>query len=146
VIVLDTTILVYAVGAEHPLREPCRTIIRAVQAGEVNARTTVEVVQEFAHVRTRRRGRHNASILAHEYAGLLQPLIVLDALDLKRGLELFEHHEPLEAFDAVLAAAVARRGARALVSADETFADVPGLRTLNPGTDLADVLRISARA
>ena len=32
-IVLDTTVLVYATGAEHPLRSPCRALIEAVTAG-----------------------------------------------------------------------------------------------------------------
>ena len=140
-IVLDTTVLVYAVGSEHPLRDPCRTIIRAVQTGDLVARTTIEVIQEFAHVRARRRGRHEASILAHEYAGLLQPLIVLDELDLKRGLELFERQERLGAFDALLAAAVARRGGRAVISADEAFTGIPGLVALDPRRDLEQILR-----
>jgi predicted nucleic acid-binding protein len=141
VIVLDTTVLAYAVGTDHPLREPCRAIIRAIQSGAVAATTTIEVIQEFAHVRGRRHGRHDASILAQEYAGLLQPLIVLDELDLMRGLELFEEQDRLGAFDALLAAAAIRRGTRALVSADQAFGEVSGLLALNPRTELARIVR-----
>ena len=140
-IVLDTTVLVYAVGADHPLREPCRQIVRAIQDGRLIARTTIDVIQEFAHVRARRRGRHDASVLAHEYASLLQPLIVLDELDLKRGLDLFEEQDRLGAFDCMLAAAVTRRGAIGLVSANRAFDAVPGLQTLNPASDLDRILR-----
>ena len=140
-IVLDTTVLVYAVGADHPLREPCRQIVRAIQDGRLIARTTIDVIQEFAHVRARRRGRHDASVLAYEYASLLQPLIVLDELDLKRGLDLFEEQDRLGAFDCMLAAAVTRRGAIGLVSADRAFGAVPGLQTLNPANDLDRILR-----
>ncbi len=139
-IVLDTTVLVYAVGADHPLRGPCRQIVRAVQEARLTARTTIDVIQEFAHVRARRRGRHDASVLAHEYASLLQPLIVLDELDLKRGLDLFEEQDRLGAFDCMLAAAVTRRGAIGLVSADRAFAAVPGLQTFDPASDLDRVL------
>lgn len=46
-IVVDTTILVYAVGADHPLQEPCRRFVRAVAGGELSASTTVEVIQEL---------------------------------------------------------------------------------------------------
>lgn len=140
-IVLDTTVLVYAVGADHPLRDSCRQIVRAVQSGDVPARTTIEVIQEFAHVRAKRRGRHDASILAHEYGSLLQPLIVLDELDLRRGLELFEEHDQLGSFDCLLAAAVVRHGASALVSADRAFDGVPGLRALDPAADLERILK-----
>jgi predicted nucleic acid-binding protein len=78
---------------------------------------------------------------AHEYAGLLQPLIVVDELDLKRGLELLEQRDRLGAFDAFLAASVARRGARALVSTDEALGDIPGVLALNPGRELVQILR-----
>nr|MBA2294907.1 VapC toxin family PIN domain ribonuclease [Actinomycetota bacterium] len=45
-IVLDTTVLVYAVGDDHQLREPARAIVAAVESGDVQATTTVEAVQE----------------------------------------------------------------------------------------------------
>lgn len=48
---LDTTILVYAKGADHPLRDPCRRLIAAIEEGRVLATTTSEVIQEFVHVR-----------------------------------------------------------------------------------------------
>lgn len=139
-IVLDTTILVYAVGDRHPLRDPCREIVRHVQDGRAPARTTVEVIQEFTHVRARRRGRNDAAVLGREFAGLLQPLIVVDELDLARGLDLFEHHGSLGAFDAILAGAAMRRGAVALVSADDAFGDISGLRALHPLRDLPSIV------
>jgi predicted nucleic acid-binding protein len=132
VIVLDTTVLVYAKGAEHPLREPCRELIAAIADGRLGATTTPEAIQELAHVRARRRGRTDAAILARDYAALLAPLITVDGEDLTRGLELFERHEALGAFDAVLAAAAIAREAVALVSADRAFASIPGLRHLAP--------------
>lgn len=134
-IILDTTVLVYAVGGEHALRDPCQAIIRAVQRGEVVARTSVEVIQEFAHVRSRRCGRNDAALIAREFAGLLQPLVTIDELDLKRGLELFGRTASLGTFDCVLAAMCIRRGA-GLVSADTGFSQIDGLAALNPATDL----------
>lgn len=131
-IVVDTTALVYAVGASHPLREPCRTLVAAIEAGDVRATTTPEVVQEFTHVRARRTSRRDAVSLAESYAALLAPLAVVDADDLTAGLELFRRHDALGAFDAVLAATALRRGADGLVSADEVFARVRGLTHLDP--------------
>lgn len=132
-IFIDTTVLVYAVGADHPLRDPCRALVQAIQDGEVTATTTVEVVQELAHVRARRRERRDAVSLARSYAALLAPLVAVDGGDLDAGLDLFERHSRLGAFDAVLAAVALRRGATALVSADRGFGGVPDLRTLDPG-------------
>lgn len=134
-ILLDTTVLVYAVGADHPLREPCRQIVSAIGDGRLAATTTVEVLQEFAHVRARRRGRADARTTASSFAALLAPLVQPDADDLERGLQLFVEHESVGAFDAVLAAIVQRRDhLTGLVSADAGFATVAGLTTWNPSS------------
>jgi len=143
VIVLDTTVLVYAVGVEHALREPCRRLIGAARDGTISASTTVEVIQELAHVRARRRGRADATELALSFGELLAPLIIVDADDLGAGLELFQRQDDLGAFDCVLAAVAVRRGADALVSADGAFAGVDGLRHIEPGTP--DLLASLAR-
>lgn len=132
-IVLDTTVLVYAVGAEHPLREPCRALIERIAEGRIAATTTVEVIQELAHVRARRCGREDASQLARHYALLLKPLLRPDADELAAGLQLFGTHRTLGCFDAVLAATALRHGATAIVSADRAFSEVDGLAHRDPG-------------
>ncbi|CAN5191653.1 hypothetical protein BH24ACT1_BH24ACT1_03610 [soil metagenome] len=103
-------------------------MVSAVQEGRVDARTTGEVIQEFAHVRSRRRWREDAVELARRYAILLSPLLLPTAEYLDDGLSLYPRHPGLGAFDAILAAVAIARGADALVSADAGFAGVPGLR------------------
>lgn len=125
-ILLDTTVLVYAVGAAHPLREPAVALMTALRDGVLRAHTTPEVIQEFAHIRARRRGRDDAMRLATAYAELLSPLNVVSAQHLSHGLELWAVTEAIGAFDAVLAAVAISLDAT-LVSADRGFADVPGL-------------------
>jgi predicted nucleic acid-binding protein len=133
VILVDTTILVYAVGTDHHLRAPCRAFLEGVRDGRVRACTTVEVVQEFTHVRSRRRPRAEAAARAREYALGFSPLVLPDEDDLARGLEIFEATASLGPFDAVLAA-VALRRRWALASADQSFGDVDGLRHLDPSS------------
>jgi hypothetical protein len=74
---------VYAVGADHPLREPCQQLIRAIADGTVLATTTIEVIQEFSHVRARRRDRKDAAELARDY--IESPLLILEETDLREG-------------------------------------------------------------
>ncbi len=123
-IVLDTTVLAYAVGTEHPRREPSRRLLKALGEGTVTASTTVDVIQEFAHGYARRRPRADAAAQARRYATLLTPLLSPTEADLKAGLQLFEKQERLDAFDAVLAATAIAHEAKALVSADRAFASV----------------------
>ncbi len=134
-IVLDTTVLVYAVGDDHALREPARAIVEAVEDGSIQATTTVEAIQELVHVRARRRGRADAAAVGRAYATLLSPLLQPSEESLVAGLRLFEREEALGAFDAVLAAAAIAQKAEALVSADRAFADVRGLRWVDLAAD-----------
>jgi predicted nucleic acid-binding protein len=131
-IVLDTTVLVYAKGADHPLRDPCRQLVQAIAEQRVAATTTVEVIQEFVHVRARRRGREDAARLGRDYAALLSPLLSVTADDLTRGLAWYERSERLGAFDAVLAAAAATAGAHVIVSADGAFGSLDGIAHVTP--------------
>lgn len=140
-IVLDTTVLAYAVGVDHPLQAPCRRLVSAIADGEIVATTTVEVIQEFAHVRARRRDGKDAAELARDYIELLSPLLIVEELDLREGLRLFEEHHGIGAFDAVLAAAAHAAGADALVSADTGFSSIANIRHIVPDIDgISDLL------
>ncbi|HVX19139.1 MAG TPA: type II toxin-antitoxin system VapC family toxin [Acidimicrobiales bacterium] len=130
-ILLDTTMLVYAVGVDHPLRDPARALFARIRDGDVRATTTLEALQEFAHVRARRRSRSDAAALAKAFGVSLSPLLRLEEVDLLEGLELFSSTSALGPFDAVLASA-ARRRDWAVASADRAFGDVAGLRALDP--------------
>ncbi len=141
-ILLDTTILVYAVGAEHPARDPSRRLVEAIAGGGIAATTTVEVIQEFLHVYARRRPRATALAHARSYATGLAPLLAAGPSELEHGLRLFERNDRLGAFDAVLAATALAHGVEALVSADRWFASVPRLRHVEPGS--ADFERLLA--
>jgi predicted nucleic acid-binding protein len=140
VIVLDTTVLVYAVGGEHELRDSCRRLVDAVGGGVLAATTSVEVIQEFVHVRARRRDRADAASLGRAWTALLSPLLVVSREDVEVGLGLFERHRELGAFGAVLAAATLAAGASALVSSDAAFSAVAGLRVVRPATSAIDDL------
>lgn len=134
-IVVDTTVLVYAVGGPHPLAEPCRRLVEMIGQGTVTAATTVEAIQEFTHVRTRRKGRQDAAAVARQYVTLLAPLLTPDEDGLQAGLDLFVSHGELGAFDAVLAATARSAGASALVSADHGFSVLDRPVVLDPAAD-----------
>lgn len=128
-IVLDTTVLVYAVGTQHPLREPCR---RLLAERTTALATTAGVIQEFVHVWSRRRPRADAVRLASAYLTVLSPLLAVPDTAVRDALELLDTHADLGAFDAVLAAAARSARCTALVSADRAFGAIPGLAVRYP--------------
>lgn len=139
-IVLDTTVLVYAVGSDHPFRDPSRLLIGAIRDGLVRATTTIEVIQEFVHVRGKRGDRAEAAALGRDWAETLTPLVSVESSDLDLGLGLYEREPILGAFDCLLAAAALRRGADGLVSADTGFRSIPGLNVIGLTVEEIDEL------
>jgi len=135
VILVDTSVLVYAVGGDHQLQAPCRELVQLVADGTVSATTTVEAIQESVHVRARRRPRSDAAALGRAYATLFAPLTQSRTSDLELGLELFERHPDLGAFDAVFAATAQRVGDGVLASTDSAFRGVDALRLLDPADE-----------
>jgi hypothetical protein len=134
VIFLDTNVLIYALGDEHPAREPARRMMAAVAEGRIPGTTTVDVIQEFAHVYSRRRSRSESVANALSYATVLAPLAVAQDKELEHGLRLFARYKGLGAADAVLAATALANDARAIVSADRAFGNVEDLPFVELGS------------
>lgn len=130
-LMVDTTVLLYAVGTEHVLREPCRRLLIAHGRGQVELITTVDVVLQFVHVRARRRDRHDAATLGWHYAHALE-VVEQEPPDLDLGLTLFDLHPKLAVSTAMLAAVALNREVDALVSADRAFVAIPNLVCLHP--------------
>lgn len=139
-IVLDTTVLVYAAGTEHPLKAPSERVLEAVATGAIRATTIPGVLQEFASVWARRRPRKDAAARARDYLAILAPLQRIGEQEVEAGLRLFERHTELGSFDAVLAAVALNHDSDALVSADRAFASVRGLRYVDPASPELDEL------
>jgi predicted nucleic acid-binding protein len=131
-ILLDTNVLVYGVGRDHPLKPVAADLLSLVDTHPL--RTTRDTVAEFAHAFARAgRARAYSLEIANSYFELLGPVVETTDEDVVTGLDLWVAYEALDVFDAVLAATALRFDAL-LVSADRAYADVSDLRFL----DLAD--------
>ncbi len=135
-ILLDTNILLYATGHEHPLREPSQTIIRAVGNGVTHGYITDVVVAEFLHTRARRAGRPAATELAQTLVGSVTDVLPLSDAARARAIDLFATTTRLSSND-VLIAAVALENGLALVTADQDFHEVAGLQLIPPDSPRA---------
>lgn len=123
-ILVDTTCLVYAVGDDHKRQASARALIDAALRGSITARTTSQVIMEFAHVRGRRRHRKDAASLARDFSDLLGPLESTTAPDVATALTLWQSNPQIGSFDALLLAVAVRTGAEAVVSEDAGLARV----------------------
>lgn len=128
----DTSIFVYALGAEHPYREPCREIVRRAAAGDLQGEASADLLQELAHQRARRTGERASAIEATRHAAKLAWWHPVEPEDVHRGLNLFAAHPELGARDAVFAAVALNHGIDAILSTDQAFDAVSGLERIDP--------------
>ena len=133
----DTSVFVYALGGEHPYREPCRDIVHRAAIGELQGEASADLLQEFTHQRVRRTGdRAVAAKAARDIAKLVwwHPL---EPDDVQRGIDLFERHAQLDARDAVFAALAINRGIDAILATDRAYDEVDGLERIDPADEHA---------
>ena len=127
-LLLDAAVFVYATGGEHPLRAPCRSVLRS----ERDLFASVEAIQEFAHHRLRRTGDRARAAREGTAAAGSCSLLDFTAGVLRRSLTLLQDHPTVRGRDAVHAATALEYGVSTIVSPDAAFDDIPGLTRLNP--------------
>ena len=128
----DTSIFVYALGAEHPYREPCREIVRKAAAGDLQGEASADLLQELTHQRARRTGDRLGAAQAARNVAALAWWHPVEPNDVQRGIDLFEMHKELNARDAVFAALAINRGIDAILATDRAFDEIDGLERIDP--------------
>lgn len=128
---IDANVFLYALGAEHIYREPCRALVTGLARGELAGELSVEILQEVVHVR-RRRGERGASQRAREIIAWGLPVHSFEPEDLDAALALLDEHPDLHARDAVHAGTARNRGIDLIVSTDADFDRLPGLERIDP--------------
>ena len=127
---LDPSVLLLAVGDEHPMREGCRRVLERAASGDVRIHLSVEGGQEFLFHRLRRSPCERA---VEQFDDLLSLVVwhdfTLEVLRASRGLVAQGH---ARGRDAVHAATALLAGFTAIVSPDRDFDGIPGLLRVDP--------------
>lgn len=129
---IDANVFLYAIGAEHGYRDPCRAIVERLARGELAGEVSVEILQEIVHVR-RRRGERDAGERVREIEAWGILVHAFDVGDLNTALALLDEQPDLHTRDAIHAATARNRGIELIVSADADFDRLPGLQRIDPG-------------
>lgn len=140
-VLVDANVFIYALGADHPYREACRDVVAALARREIQAETSVEILQEVAHVRRRRKGARDATARAREILAWDLPVHEFDVDDFERALGLIERDDSLPVRDAVHAAMALNREIEAVLSTDRDFDRIDGVARIDPA-DAGAVARL----
>lgn len=131
---IDTAIVMYAGGAEHPLRAPCQRLLGDVADGRLEAVTSVEVIQEILHRFTAIGRPETGAAMARDALDLFAPVLPVTHAVMRRMPELVEAHPTLAARDLVHVATCLQEGISDIVSPDRGFDTVSGIRRIDPAS------------
>jgi len=132
VILVDSNILMYAAGTDHPNKAPSLAWLERVARDEIEATVDAEVLQEILH-RYRAIGRWVEGRAVYDLTRRLFPIVIpitAEVLDLARVL--LDEQEDLMARDALHAAVVEAHGLEAICSYDQDFDRLSGLKRVEP--------------
>jgi predicted nucleic acid-binding protein len=131
-ILIDTNIIMYAAGAEHPHKQPSAQLLQQVAAGDVDAIIDAETLQEILH-RYRSIKRWADGRRVYDLARQIFPEIIpLTSEVLDNARRLLDANSRLMARDALHAAIVIGEGLDAICTYDRDFDGIPGVRRIEP--------------
>jgi hypothetical protein len=129
---IDTNVFMYAVGTDHPMKEPCIRVLRRVAETRIAAIINTEVIQEILHRYSSLRQIHRGIIVAREArqsATVVLPVTEGDAL---LAMEILDAHPDLPTRDAFHAATVINNKIETIISVDPHFDSIPQVRRIPP--------------
>jgi predicted nucleic acid-binding protein len=135
---IDTAIIMYAAGGEHPLRDPSRRILSRIGDGELDGVISVEVVQEILHRFVRIRRAETGYAQATETLDFFAPVLPITHAMMRRVPDLAVKYPSLDARDLVHVATCIHEGITQIISPDRAFDQVAELRRIDP-SEFAEV-------
>jgi hypothetical protein len=120
-ILVDSNIIMYAAGAEHPYKGPSVAFLESVAEGKVEATIDAEVLQEILH-RYRALNRWTDGRKVYDLARRIFPTVLPVTVEiLDRARILLDEYDGLMARDALHAAVVETNSLEAICSYDTDF-------------------------
>ena len=131
---VDSNIPMYAAGSDHPLKEPCVSLLRAVATRRIRAVTNVEVCQEILHRYSAHGERGRAVTVAEKFMTVIPNVLPVTRDEIEMALELHRSYASVPTRDLVHAAVMRANGVRRIVSADRHFDQLPEVVRIDPLT------------
>ncbi len=129
---IDTAVIMYAGGGEHPMRAPCSRIMDAIDSGELEAVISTEVVQEIVHRFLSIRQPDIAVAMAEVALNLFAPVLPITHALIRRVPDLARRYPGLDARDLLHIATCIHEGITEIISPDRGFDQVKELRRTAP--------------
>ena len=127
---LDSNIPMYVAGRDHPLRAPAKRLLEKVRAGELEACSSTEVLQEILYRYAGLRRLDLAREVYDLFVALCPIIFPVTLADTDRARDLVGAHPGVGVRDAIHAAVMLNNEVREIASFDAGFDAIPGIRRL----------------
>ncbi|MGA7919008.1 MAG: type II toxin-antitoxin system VapC family toxin [Candidatus Acidiferrales bacterium] len=130
-ILIDSNIPMYLVGAPHPHKADAQRLLENVISNRQRLVTDAEVLQEILHryVAINRRDAIQPAFTA--LLGIADQVLVVDRSTAERAKEIVMGHRQMSARDAVHLAVMEQNGIERILSFDSGFDGFPGITRLS---------------
>ncbi len=128
---IDSNVPMYVAGRDHPLRAPAMRFLERVRAGDVEACSSTEVLQEILYRYAGLRRLDLARDVYNLFVSLCPVILPVTLADTDRARDLLGEAEGVSVRDAVHAAVMLNNGVAEVATFDAGFDVVPGVRRLD---------------
>ena len=132
-IFVDSNIPMYVAGRDHPLREPARRFLERVRAGEVEACTSTEILQEILCRYMALRRPDLAHAVYDLFVEICPVVLPVTLADTDRARRMLGVASGLGVRDAIHTAVMLNNGVGRIATFDEVFDLVDGIERVPLG-------------
>jgi predicted nucleic acid-binding protein len=125
---IDTNVIVYTVRSIHPLKEASERILSDVAAGTLAANVDAETLQEILHVYSSRGERRKGFRTLEQLLTLFPNPFPIGREEIESTRDLMMEYSFLVTRDAIHAAVVQTHGLEGIVTADNVFDRIKGVK------------------
>ncbi len=131
-ILVDTNIIMYTVGADHPYRRPCQTALARIAEEQIPAVVDCEVHQEILHRYISLRLPEKARQVSQKLEAVIPHTLPITLDDIARARQLLRRYPTLPARDLIHVAVMLNHDLTHILSTDAHFDQVEEVQRLDP--------------
>lgn len=125
---IDSNVIMYAAGRDHPLKKPAIIILSKIYSGEFEAVSSSEVLQEILYRYWSIDELDKGCQVFNDFISLIPFILEIKSADLILAKTLLLKYRQLKPRNAVHAAVMKNNKISTIISADKDFDQIPGIK------------------
>lgn len=116
---LDTNVVIYAIGGPHPLKEACQRLFQDIAGGNAAYVIDVELLQEVLYIYSSRGQRHQALQVFDLLLRIFPDPLSVGRAEVTAARDILQRHASLSPRDAIHLGVALTQGLEGVVTTDE---------------------------